>query len=54
LGVLDATEKRRKNKAALGHLMETFVGKTRRAKAKLEANEVKKAKNKGHNDFVGF
>ncbi len=40
--VLHATEKRRKNKAALGHLMETFVGKTRTAKAKLKANEVKK------------
>jgi len=53
-GVLRATEKRRKNKAALGHLMETFVGKTRTAKAKLKANEVKKAKNKGHNEFVGF
>ncbi len=51
LGVLHATEKRRKNKAALGHLMETFVGKTRTANAKLKANEVKKAKNKG---FVGF
>ncbi len=40
--VLHETEKRRKNKAALGHLMETFVGKTRTAKAKLKANEVKK------------
>jgi len=50
-GVLHETEKRRKNKAALGHLMETFVGKRRTAKAKLKANKVKKAKNKG---FVGF
>jgi hypothetical protein len=31
VGALRATEKRRENKAALGHLMETFVGKTRTA-----------------------
>jgi hypothetical protein len=54
LGVLDATEKRRKNKCALGPFIETFVGKTRKAKAKLKCEEVKKAKNKGPNDFVGF
>jgi hypothetical protein len=54
LGVLHATEKRRKNKGALGHLMETFVGKTRTAAATLQSNEVQKAKKKGHNDFVGF
>jgi hypothetical protein len=40
MGVLHATENRRKNKAVLGHLMETFVGKTRTATAKLEVNEV--------------
>jgi hypothetical protein len=40
LGILCATEKRRKNKAALRHLMETIVGKTRTANAKLKSNEV--------------
>jgi hypothetical protein len=40
MGVLHATEKTRKYKAALGHAMETFAGKTRTATAKLNANEV--------------
>ncbi len=38
LRVLQATEKRRKIKALLGHLMETFVGKT--GTAKLKSDEV--------------
>jgi len=36
LGVLHAPEKRRKSKAVLRYLVETFVGKTRTATAKLK------------------